>query len=84
MKVAYKIFVPLLEIAIFPVLFFLPLLHLNITSSLAGSLSGNLGIQEYSSVFHWIKAGGQMAWVGAMNGIRARAKEVVRADIIFT
>ena len=60
MKTAYKIFMPLLTLAIFPILFFLPLLHLNITSSLAGSLSANLGIPEYSSIYHWIKAGGQM------------------------
>ena len=60
MKTAYKIFMPLLTLAIFPILFFLPLLHLNITSSLAGSLSGNLGIPEYSSLYHWVKTGGQM------------------------
>ena len=60
MKIAYKIFMPLLTLAIFPILFFLPLLHLNITSSLAGSLSANLGIPEYSSLFYWVKTGGQM------------------------
>lgn len=60
MKTAYKVVMPVLTLAIFPILFFLPLLHLNITSSLAGSLSGNLGIPEYSSIFHWIKAGGEM------------------------
>ena len=60
MKLAYKIVMPILTLAIFPILFFLPLLHLNITSSLAGSLSANLGIPEYSSIFHWIKTGGEM------------------------
>ena len=60
MKLAYKIVMPILMLSIFPILFFLPLLHLNITSSLAGSLSGNLGIPEYSSIFHWVKAGGQL------------------------
>ena len=60
MKTAYKIVMPVLTLAIFPILFFLPLLHLNITSSLAGSISGNLGIPEYSSLFHWVKTGGAM------------------------
>ena len=60
MKTAYKIVMPILTLSIFPILFFLPLLHLNITSSLAGSLSGTLGIPEYSSIYHWIKAGSQM------------------------
>lgn len=76
MKTAYKIFVPLLEIAIFPILIFLPLLHLNITSSLAGSLSQNLGIPEYSSLFQWFKIGGNMEdtqsllWKSIFNAIR--------------
>ena len=60
MKLAYKIVMPVLLLSIFPVLFFLPLLHLNITSSLAGSLSANLGIPEYSSLFHWVRSGGEM------------------------
>ena len=60
MKIAYKIVMPLLTLAIFPILFFLPLLHLNVTSSLAGSLSGSLGIPEYTSIYHWIKTGGEM------------------------
>ncbi len=55
MKTVYKILMPVLLLAIFPVLFFLPLLHLNITSSLAGSLSQNLGIKEYSSVYDFVK-----------------------------
>ena len=76
MKVAYKIFVPLLEIAIFPVLFFLPLLHMNITSSLAGSLSQNLGIPEYSSLFYWVRTAGNMEetqstlWKGIFEAIK--------------
>lgn len=57
MKTAYKIVMPILCVAVFPVLFFLPLLHLNITSSLAGSLSGNLGIREYSSLFQLVQMG---------------------------
>lgn len=60
MKLAYKIVMPILTLSVFPILFFLPLLHLNITSSLAGSLSANLGIPEYSSLFHWVKTGGEM------------------------
>ncbi len=60
MKLAYKIVMPILMLSIFPLLFFLPLLHLNVTSSLAGSLSSNLGIPEYSSLFHWVKSGGEM------------------------
>ena len=55
MKIAYKIIMPILTLAIFPVLIFLPILHLNITSSLAGSLSANLGIPEYTSAFQIIK-----------------------------
>lgn len=31
-----------------------------------------------------LKARNQMAWVGAMNNIRARAVEVVNADLIYT
>ena len=57
MKTAYKITMPILMIAIYPVLLFLPLLHLNITSSLAGSLSANLGIKEYSSLMDILKMG---------------------------
>lgn len=57
MKTAYKILMPILLLAVFPVLFFLPLLHLNITSSLAGSLSQNLGIKEYSSIYDFVKIG---------------------------
>ncbi len=60
MKIAYKILAPLFTVAIFPVLFFLPILHLNITSSLAGSLSSNLGIPEYTSLFRLLKMGGNM------------------------
>ncbi len=30
-----------------------------------------------------LKASDQMAWVGAMNNIRARAEEVVRAELIY-
>lgn len=60
MKLAYKIVMPILMLSIFPILFFLPLLHLNVTSSLAGSLSTNLGIPEYSSLYHWVKSGGEM------------------------
>ena len=60
MKIIYKILTPLLILAIFPVLLFLPILHLNITSSLAGSLSSNLGIPEYSSLYQILKMGGNM------------------------
>ena len=60
MKIAYKIITPILTLAIFPVLFFLPLLHLNITSTLAGSLSSNLGIREYTSLYQLLKMGSGM------------------------
>ena len=76
MKLAYKIVMPILMLSIFPILFFLPLLHLNVTSSLAGSLSSNLGIPEYSSLFHWVKSGGEMTetqralWKTIFNAIK--------------
>jgi len=60
MKTAYKVVMPLLTIGIFPILFFMPLLHINITSSLAGSLLSNLGISEYQSIFNIVKMGGDM------------------------
>lgn len=60
MKIVYKIITPIFILAIFPVLFFLPILHLNITSSLAGSLSSNLGIPEYTSLYQLVKMGGNM------------------------
>ena len=76
MKLAYKIVMPILTLSIFPILFFLPLLHLNVTSSLAGSLSANLGIPEYSSLFHWVKTAGAMdekqslLWKSIFNAIK--------------
>ena len=76
MKLAYKIVMPILTLSIFPILFFLPLLHLNVTSSLAGSLSANLGIPEYSSLFHWVKTAGEMdekqslLWKSIFNAIK--------------
>ena len=36
------------------------------------------------SVTEALKARDQMAWVGAMNSIRARAAEVVNTDLIYT
>ncbi|MCH5197748.1 MAG: hypothetical protein J1E34_02470 [Oscillospiraceae bacterium] len=60
MKTAYKITMPILTLGIIPVLFFMPFLHLNITSSLAGSLMSNLGMSEYQSIYNIVKFGGNM------------------------
>ena len=38
---------------------------------------------EREGVTEQLKASDQMAWVGAMNNIRARAEEVVRAELIY-
>lgn len=60
MKIAYKIFVPILSVAVVLVLLFVPLFHISISSSLAGNLSQNVGIPEYSSVFDFIKSSKDM------------------------
>ena len=38
---------------------------------------------DAEGVIEQLKASNQMAWVGAMNNIRARAEEVVNADLIY-
>ena len=38
---------------------------------------------QHEGVTEALKARNQVAWVGAMNNIRARAEEVVRADLIY-
>ena len=67
MKTAYRIMAPIFSIAIFPVLYFLPLLRAMVSSSLLGALSGNtsgtktnlltstLGIGEYTSIRDIVK-----------------------------
>ena len=44
-------------------------------------LTKQMAAQE--GVTEQLKASDQMAWVGAMNSIRARAEEVVSAELIF-
>lgn len=62
MKTVYRILAPILSIAIFPVLYFLPLIRAMVSSGLLGALTGNkdgpktnlltttLGIGEYTSI----------------------------------
>lgn len=61
MKTFYRIFAPILSIAIFPVLYFLPLIRAMVSSGLLGALTGSdsgtrtnllsiLGIKEYTSI----------------------------------
>ena len=38
---------------------------------------------QHEGVTEALKARNQVAWVGAMNNIRARAEEVVRAELIY-
>ncbi len=44
-------------------------------------LTKQMAAQE--GITEQLKASDQMAWVGAMNNIRARAEEVVRAELII-
>ena len=60
MKTAYKIFTPLFSLAVLPALFFLPLLHLSLGSVLTESLSGVMGLKEYSSIFDILKTAGSI------------------------
>ena len=67
MKTVYRILAPLLSIAIFPVLYFLPLIRAMVSSGLLGALTGNktgtktnlltttLGIGEYTSINDVVK-----------------------------
>lgn len=41
-------------------------------------------LAEKEGITEQLKAQNQMAWVGAMNGIRNRAEEIVNTEIIFT
>lgn len=62
MKTVYRILAPILSIAIFPVLYFLPLIRAMVTSGLLSAFSGNssgtktnlltstLGVGEYTSI----------------------------------
>ena len=40
-------------------------------------------IKEAEGITEQLKAQDQMAWVGAMNGIRNAAEEIVNAEVIF-
>lgn len=40
-------------------------------------------LAEKEGVTEALKRTDQMAWIGAMNNIRARAREIVYADIIY-
>ena len=44
-------------------------------------LTKQMAAQE--GITEQLKASDQMAWVGAMNNIRARTEEVVRAELIY-
>lgn len=66
MKTIYRIIAPIMSIAIFPVLYFLPLIRAMVTSGLLGALTGNssgtktnllsiLGIKEYTSINDIVK-----------------------------
>ena len=39
---------------------------------------------EQEGITEQLKADDQMAWVGAMNNIKARAEEVVGRELIYT
>lgn len=41
-------------------------------------------LAEKEGITEELKSADQIAWVGAMNNIQARAKEIVHADIIYT
>lgn len=40
-------------------------------------------LAEKEGITEELKSANQMAWIGAMNNIRARAREIVHADIIY-
>ena len=40
-------------------------------------------IKVYEGITEVLKARDPMAWVGAMNNIRARAEEIIREELIF-
>lgn len=41
-------------------------------------------LSEKEGITEELKSADQIAWVGAMNNIQARTKEIVHADIIYT
>lgn len=41
-------------------------------------------LSEKEGITEELKSADQMAWVGVMNNIQARTKEIVHADIIYT
>ncbi len=40
-------------------------------------------LAEKEGIMEELKSTDQMAWIGAMNNIRARAREIVNADLIY-
>ncbi len=56
MKIAYKIFMPLLLVAVIPVMYFMPLLHFAATAG-KNSVNTMIGVPEYSSVNDLVKMG---------------------------
>ncbi|MBR0508607.1 MAG: hypothetical protein IJJ85_00675 [Clostridia bacterium] len=55
MRTIYRILTPIFSLAVFPVLFFLPLFHIKISSTLSSSLVNMVGLKEYSSMYDMIK-----------------------------
>ena len=55
MKTIYKIFAPILTIAVLPAIFFLPFLRLSAKTLLSEGATGLLGLPEYSSLYALIK-----------------------------
>ena len=67
MKTIYRILAPIISLAVFPVLYFLPLIRAMVSSSLLGALSGNadgaktnllttvFGMGEYTSISDIVK-----------------------------
>ena len=55
MKTIYKIFAPILTIAVLPAIFFLPFLRLSAKTLLSEGASGLLGLPEYNSLYALIK-----------------------------
>lgn len=54
MKTIYRIIAPILSVAIFPVLYFLPLIRAMVSSSILGALTGNTDTKTnlLTSIFH--------------------------------
>lgn len=55
MKTIYRILAPICCLGAIPILFFLPLFRINISSSLSSSLVNAVGMKEYSSMYDMFK-----------------------------